>query len=288
MSIKAVSWALEVKMSDAIAKLVLIGIADKYNEERGFGWPSVKWLATVAGCSDRTIRRKLTDLQEQGYVAIDRRFNDTSCYRLPMLGGTDTALSGGDSLSGGDTALSGGTDTTVTGGTDTALSGGTDTRCPPNYNNNINNNNYIAPKRVNKKQKVSEWIPTPEDIAYAKELGLDADEVLTDIRLWDDKNGNKASYSNVTAFWQSWCRRDAKGRPTRSVSQQSGNQQVRSLSPAQEGYIDGLARKYYGKYAHEGYDFEDIKGYLTEYVTKRYGFEEWVAMGHGLAHMTEL
>ena len=29
MSIKAVSWALEVDMGDAIAKLVLIGIADK-------------------------------------------------------------------------------------------------------------------------------------------------------------------------------------------------------------------------------------------------------------------
>lgn len=288
MSIKAVSWALEVDMSDAIAKLVLIGIADKYNEERGFGWPSVKWLATVAGCSDRTIRRKLTDLQEQGYLAIDRRFNDTSCYRLPMLGGTDTALSGGDSLSGGDTALSGGGDTALSGGTDTALSGGTDTRCPPNYNNNINNNNYIARKKGNQKQKVSEWIPTPDDIAYAKELGLDADEVLTDIRLWDEKNGNKASYNSVTAFWQGWCRKEAKGRPARS---QGGSRRVsseRSLSPQQEGYIDGMARKYFAKYAHEGYDFEDIKGYLTEYVTKRYGFEEWVAMGHGLAHMTEL
>ena len=288
MSIKAVSWALEVDMSDAIAKLVLIGIADKYNEERGFGWPSVKWLATVAGCSDRTIRRKLTDLQEQGYLAIDRRFNDTSCYRLPMLGGTDTALSGGDSVSGGDIALSGGGDTALSGGTDTALSGGTDTRCPPNYNNYINNNNYIAPKKGNQKQKVSEWTPTPDDIAYATELGLDANEVVTDIRLWDEKNGNKASYNSVTAFWQGWCRKESKRRPASSQGQQSSNQQVRSLSPAQEGYIDGMARRYFAKFAHEGYDFEDIKGYLTEYVTKRYGFEEWVQMGHGLPHITEL
>lgn len=288
MSIKAVSWALELDMSDAIAKLVLIGLADKYNDKLGFGFPAVKWLATVAGCSDRTVRRKLSDLQEQGYVTVDRRFNDTSCYRLPMVGGTDTALSGGDSLSGGDTALSGGTDTTVTGGTDTALSGGTDTRCPPNYNNNINNNNYITQKRVNQKQKVSEWTPTPDDIAYAKELGLDANEVLTDIRLWDEKNGHKASYNSVTAFWQGWCRKEVKRRPERSQGGSSRVSSERSLSPAQEGYIDGLARKYYGKFAHEGYDFNDIKGYITEYVTKRYNFEDWCKMGHGLPHMTEL
>lgn len=288
MSIKAVSWALEVDMSDAIAKLVLIGIADKYNEERGFGWPSVKWLATVAGCSDRTIRRKLTDLQEQGYLAIDRRFNDTSCYRLPMLGGTDTALSGGDSLSGGDTALSGGGDTAVTGGTDTALSGGTDTRCPPNYNNNINNNNYIARKKGNQKQKVSEWIPTPDDIAYAKELGLDADEVLTDIRLWDEKNGHKASYNSVTAFWQGWCRKEAKRRPVRSESQQKPNYADRGLSEAQLGFVESMTKKYYAKYKHEGYDWDMIHGYIHEFVLKRYDFDQWVAMGHGLPHHTEL
>jgi len=272
MSIKAVSWALEVDMSDAIAKLVLIGIADKYNEERGFGWPSVKWLATVAGCSDRTIRRKLTDLQEQGYLAIDRRFNDTSCYRLPMLGGTDTALSGGDSVSGGDTALS----------------GGTDTRCPPNYNNYINNNNYIAPKKGNQKQKVSEWTPTPDDIAYATELGLDANEVLTDIRLWDEKNGNKASYNSVTAFWQGWCRKEASRRPARSQSQQKPNYADRGLSEAQMGFVESMTRKYYAKYKHEGYDWDMIHSYIHESVLNRYNFDQWVAMGHGLPHHTEL
>jgi len=277
MSIKAVSWALEVDMSDAIAKLVLIGIADKYNEERGFGWPSVKWLATVAGCSDRTIRRKLTDLQEQGYVTIDRRFNDTSCYRLPMLGGTDTALSGGDSVSGGDTALS--------GGGDTALSGGTDTMCPPNYNNNIN---YISTNKGNRKQKVSDWTPTEADLAYATELGLDANEVLTDIRLWDEKNGNRAAYNSVTAFWQGWCRKESRRRPARSVSQQKPNYAERGLSEAQLGFIDSLTRKYYAKFKHESYDWDMLHGWITEMVLNRYDFNQWCAMGHGLPHHTEL
>ena len=219
MSIKAVSWALEYDLGDPIAKLVLIGIADKYNDERGFAWPSVSWLATAASCSERTVRRKLAVLQERGLIDIDRRFNDTSCYRIISNGYCNDR---GDTVSGGDTALS--------GGGDTALSGGTDTMCPPNYNNNIN---YISTNKGNRKQKVSEWTPTEADLAYATELGLDANEVLTDIRLWDEKNGNRAAYNSVTAFWQGWCRKESKRLPARSVSQQKPNYAERGLSEAQ-------------------------------------------------------
>ena len=59
MSIKAVSWALEQYVSDPVAKLVLIGIADRYNDERGYAWPSVAWLATAASVTDRTVQRKI-------------------------------------------------------------------------------------------------------------------------------------------------------------------------------------------------------------------------------------
>lgn len=275
MSVKAIGWAFEQKVDDPLAKLVLLALADHYNESTGDAWPSIDRLVSITEGSRSTVIRKLKKLEQVGFISREKRYNKTDVYRMNFTGVTLTPQSDSNGVTLTPQAES-------TGVTQTPL--GVSHRHTNTYLT-VNNNN-ISKKAT--KQKVSDWMPTPEDIAYAKELGLDADEVLTDIRLWDDKNGNKASYSNVTAFWQSWCRRDAKGRPARSVSQQRGNQQVRSLSPAQEGYIDGLARKYYGKYAHEGYDFEDIKGYLTEYVTKRYGFEEWVAMGHGLAHMTEL
>lgn len=196
MSIKAVSWALEEPVTDPIAKLILIGIADKYNEERGFAWPSVKWLATAASCSERTVQRKVRALVDGGYLTVDRRFNDTSCYGLPRLD------AGGDTVTGGDTALS--------GGGDTALSPGVVTNgCHPNNIYNDNNNNNIK----GRKQKLVDWTPSDEDRAYATELGLDADELLADIRLWDEQNGNKAAYASVRAFWQGWCRREAKRRP---------------------------------------------------------------------------
>lgn len=275
MSVKAIGWAFEQKVDDPLAKLVLLALADHYNESTGDAWPSIDRLVSITEGSRSTVIRKLKKLEQVGFISREKRYNKTDVYRIHFTGVTLTPQSDSNGVTLTPQAES-------TGVTQTPL--GVSHRHTNTYLT-VNNNN-ISKKAT--KQKVSDWMPTDADKLYAKELGLDADEVLTDIRLWDDKNGNKASYSNVTAFWQSWCRRDAKGRPARSVSQQSGNQQVRSLSPAQEGYIDGLARKYFAKYAHEGYDFEDIKGYLTEYVTKRYDFEQWCSMGHGLPHMTEI
>jgi hypothetical protein len=125
-------------------------------------------------------------------------------------------------------------------------------------------------------------------LAYATELGLDANEVLTDIRLWDEKNGNRASYNSVTAFWQGWCRKESKRRPARSVSQQKPNYAERGLSEAQLGFIDSLTRKYYAKFKHESYDWDMLHGWITEMVLNRYDFNQWCAMGHGLPHHTEL
>jgi pyocin large subunit-like protein len=91
MSIAAVSWAFKQKVNDPIAKLVLIGIADKYNEERGYAWPSVKWLAEVADCTTRTVQSKIKLLEEVGMlVRIMQRngkTNDTNHYHIPPLGG---------------------------------------------------------------------------------------------------------------------------------------------------------------------------------------------------------
>ena len=43
MSIAAVAWAFEQRLKDPTAKLVLIGIADKYNEALGYAYPSMHW-----------------------------------------------------------------------------------------------------------------------------------------------------------------------------------------------------------------------------------------------------
>lgn len=96
MSIKAVSWAFEQKLNDSIAKLVLIGIADRYNPECGYAYPAVKWLAQVADCSPRTVQKKVAFLEENGLVrrimikAPDGENNLFNHYHLPAFEGGES------------------------------------------------------------------------------------------------------------------------------------------------------------------------------------------------------
>ena len=99
MSIKAVSWALEQFVADPVAKLVLIGIADRFNDEQGYAWPSVAWLSKAASVSDRTVQRKLKSLEEQGFLAANRQTGASTHYRLNIEGGVTPSV-GGDNLSG--------------------------------------------------------------------------------------------------------------------------------------------------------------------------------------------
>jgi|MDTC01.1.fsa_nt_gb hypothetical protein len=85
MSIKAIEWAFRQKLSDPTAKLVLIGIADKYNEDRGYAWPSVERLADMADCTRRTVSRKIAMLEEMKLVATVRSPSQTNQYYLPTM-----------------------------------------------------------------------------------------------------------------------------------------------------------------------------------------------------------
>jgi len=275
MSVRAIGWAFEQKLDDPLAKLVLLALADHYNESTGDAWPSIDRLVTVTEGSRSTVIRKLKKLEQVGFISREKRYNKTDVYRIHFTGVTETPQinSNGVTLT---------PQTESTGVTETPLE--VSQRHTNTYRTlNINNNS-----KTSSKQKVSDWTPTEADLAYATELGLDANEVLTDIRLWDEKNGNRAAYNSVTAFWQGWCRKESRRRPARSVSQQKPNYADRGLSEAQLGFIDSLTRKYYGKFKHESYDWDMLHGWITEMVLNRYDFNQWVAMGHGLPHHTEL
>jgi len=275
MSVKAIGWAFEQKLDDPLAKLVLLALADHYNESTGDAWPSIDRLVTVTEGSRSTVIRKLKKLEQVGFISREKRYNKTDVYRIHFTGVTETPQinSNGVTLT---------PQTESTGVTETPLE--VSQRHTNTYRTlNINNNS-----KTSSKQKVSDWTPTEADITYATELGLDANEVLTDIRLWDEKNGNRAAYNSVTAFWQGWCRKESKRLPARSVSQQKPNYAERGLSEAQLGFIDSLTRKYYAKFKHESYDWDMLHGWITEMVLNRYDFNQWCAMGHGLPHHTEL
>jgi len=225
MSIKAVSWALEQNIGDSIAKLVLIGISDRYNDEYNVAWPSIKWLAIAASCSERTVMRKVQKLIEMGLLSVDKTPNKTNRYHIEPL-----RTKVGDTVSPSDTALS--------------PSG--DTYLSPEQYKTINNKN--------RKTKVCDWTPTDEDLAYAASKGLNGGEVLQSIRMWDQQNGNKAAYVDVQAFWRNWCMRDAKNKPKRVTGQpRAFNSQSSEWTPPQRKMVsleqwqtmgDGL-RTYY-------------------------------------------
>jgi len=85
MSIEAVTWAFRQRIDDPTAKLVLLGIADKYNEDRGYAWPSIARLAEMADCTERTVTRKIAYLAEIGLVEIMRNPPASNHYYLPTL-----------------------------------------------------------------------------------------------------------------------------------------------------------------------------------------------------------
>ena len=85
MSVRAISWAFQQRLDDPTAKLVLIGIADKYNEDRGYAWPSVDSLAEMADCTRRTVSRKIGYLEELKLIQIIRSPSQTSRYYLPAM-----------------------------------------------------------------------------------------------------------------------------------------------------------------------------------------------------------
>jgi hypothetical protein len=67
VSIEAVAWALNVKMPDAIAKLLLVGIAN-HAGDTDEAWPSKATLARYVEASPRTVIRKLHVLEEAGLI----------------------------------------------------------------------------------------------------------------------------------------------------------------------------------------------------------------------------
>ncbi len=68
MSLKAMVWALEVRVGNPIRKLVLLKLADHAND-RGECWPSLDLLSEVAEVSRRSVIRHIQDLEEMGLIS---------------------------------------------------------------------------------------------------------------------------------------------------------------------------------------------------------------------------
>ncbi len=100
MSDRASAWAWRQHPKTTSQKLVLMAVADRADED-GECWPSLHWISEkCAPMTERTVRRVITELAEQGFIAKAerRRRSDGSLgtwiYRLPLDDETPVATSG--------------------------------------------------------------------------------------------------------------------------------------------------------------------------------------------------
>jgi hypothetical protein len=90
VSARALAWAWQQEPKTTSQKLVLAALADRADDD-GECWPSNEWIAEkCAPMPERTVRRNIAELAEQGFVAkVDRRRRQdgtlsTWLLRLPI------------------------------------------------------------------------------------------------------------------------------------------------------------------------------------------------------------
>lgn len=75
MSMAAMAWAMRQELS-AIPKMILITLADHYNDETGQCNPSVKRISIIAGVVQRTVEHHIETLQNSKLLTVTERRRD--------------------------------------------------------------------------------------------------------------------------------------------------------------------------------------------------------------------
>ena len=175
MSVKKVAAVLyDLKIKDASAKLVLLVLADHYNESTGDCFPSQQRIMDATSLSRATVIRKLKWLEEAGLISRVKRYNNSDIYSLVFeKSQIETSQIETFGVSQCDT-------------------------------------NQKEPLPINKKKKylVEDLQLDDELIQYAKEKGVDPYKLLETLQLWSEQNGGKR-YHNLKAFFKNCVRKEA-------------------------------------------------------------------------------
>ena len=271
MSIKAINYVIDLEIGDPTSKLIMINLANLYNDATEYAYPSQELLAKRSECSIRTVQRKLDNLNKLGFIKVHFRPNKTSLYSFPKINGYDTLDVSDCRIQKNGYDKSG-------NGYDTS-----DVRT-------INNNHYININKKNKKKEnlLTELVLTDDLKKYATDRELDAEEILEDIKLWNEQNGNKKKYANLNAFYMNWCRKEARRKPKAPLKVQSHQKDdkvavraEKGLTMAQLNYIDNIVAKverlqHDPRWAYTNFDRlrNEIEtamrqGSLSEYLSER-------------------
>ena len=158
-----------------------------------------------------------------------------------------------------------------------------DTENPP-LNKKRDNKEPKITKSTNKKP-VADLVLTDKLKSYAESYGLDASEVLEDIRLWDMQNGHKAKYVSLDGFFMGWVRREAKrGKPSYKSDNKQASRQARELSEKQKEFAHAALAKLWDreKLGDQGYSFQDILSDVHAFMMTNQTDDDWLKLGNGL------
>ena len=103
MSARAITWAFGQRVGSPMAKLVLLALADRHNDETGADpFPMIRTIAAETEMNERSVRRHLETLEAAGLIACRTRGRG-KVYRLGLPptpdGDSDSAQPPPDTLS---------------------------------------------------------------------------------------------------------------------------------------------------------------------------------------------
>ncbi len=149
-----------------------------------------------------------------------------------------------------------------------------------------------------KKEKTlfCEWQPTDADreklVTYCNSHGHELDDILEDMRLWDDANGNQAKYACHSSAVMRWCRtsrKEGKRTQRRSNRQQSVSKPKGKgeLSDRQKQYAETVAEKMWNAYKAEGFYYKMILPDIIAFMQTDQTDADWSALGNGMDNPIE-
>ena len=90
MSPKAQAWALEIVCDSGVQKSVLMYLANRYNEELGYAFPSIARIAKETCWSKSAVENALKGLKASGLIQTNKQYSPSdgsySSNRYYLLG----------------------------------------------------------------------------------------------------------------------------------------------------------------------------------------------------------
>jgi DNA-binding transcriptional ArsR family regulator len=230
VSIAALNWAWSQECPNASAKLVLLALADKANED-GECWPGMDTVADMAGVSTRQVSTHLANLEDAGLIVRKRRRSRAGrlgryTFHLNLTSGSTLPVDQEKSTSGSAPPVEADDqwkpDVPTTGSPASSTTGSLlPVKEQPPKSNHQGTTNTGKRKRSPEVPLPDDWEPTDDHRKLAAKLGSDLAFCADQFR--DHAAANDRRQRDWDAAFRTWLRNDLKfGGPKRQTASTGG------------------------------------------------------------------